>query len=52
MSWKVAAVVGACTGGIVWVVRRRTRQPVDAGEWAAATDAVAPTVHPVASAST
>ncbi|MGI3786441.1 MAG: hypothetical protein ACRYG2_37335 [Janthinobacterium lividum] len=42
MSWKLAAVVGACTGGVVWVVRRRVRRPADTGEWAAATDVVAP----------
>ncbi|HEY0237512.1 MAG TPA: hypothetical protein VGC37_02595 [Friedmanniella sp.] len=42
MNWKLAAVVGACAGGVVWVVRRRTRRPADDGEWAAATDRVAP----------
>jgi len=43
VSWKVAAVVGACAGGVVWVVGRRARRLVGAGEWAAATDPVAPT---------
>ncbi|WP_460778903.1 hypothetical protein [Microlunatus antarcticus] len=42
MSWKVAAVVGACAGGVVWVLGRRARRPADDGEWAAATDPVAP----------
>ncbi|MGI3781534.1 MAG: hypothetical protein ACRYG2_12230 [Janthinobacterium lividum] len=42
MSWKVAAVVGACAGGVVWAVRLRGRRPADVGEWAAATDHVAP----------
>jgi hypothetical protein len=42
MSWKVAAVVGACTGGVFWAVLRRARQTSEAGEWAAATDPVAP----------
>jgi hypothetical protein len=44
VSWKVAAVLGACAGGIVWAVRLRTRRPADDGEWAAATDPVAPAV--------
>lgn len=43
MSWKVAVVVGACAGGVVWIAGRRARRPVTAQEWAAATDPVAPT---------
>ncbi|SEP78434.1 hypothetical protein [Microlunatus flavus] len=42
MRWTVAALVGACAGGVVWAVRRRTRQPADQSEWAAATDTVTP----------
>ena len=41
MNWKVAAVVGACAGGVVWVLGRRVR-PTAGQEWAAATDPVAP----------
>jgi hypothetical protein len=50
MSWKLVAVVGACTGGIAWALSRRTRRPADAGEWAAATDPVAPATDRIASA--
>lgn len=49
MSWKVAAVVGACAGGVVWVLGRRAQRPATAQEWAAATDTVAPAADPLAS---
>ena len=50
MSWRVVAVVGACVGGVVWAVQRRTRRPAGVGEWAAATDRVAPASERVAPA--
>jgi hypothetical protein len=50
VSWKLAAVMGACAGGVLWAVRWRARRPADDGEWAAATDTVAPATHPVAPA--
>ena len=42
MNWKVALVVGACAGGVAWVLGRRVQRPAAAQEWADATDPVAP----------
>ena len=52
MNWKVVAAVGACAGGVVWAVRRRTKHSTGADEWAAATDRVAPATERAASATT